>query len=77
MDKIIDQNEYLSLDSIDSGSTFKAELIYHIERGEFLIIKKINSGEKQVNELIQQEKKKLQEIESSIYTNMYWSNKRR
>ena len=51
--QIIDENEFLSLYAINCGSTFKAELIYHIERGEFLIVKIINIPEKRVQELIQ------------------------
>ena len=50
----IDEEEFISLRSLGSGSSFRVELIYHIEKSELFAIK-IPNGNNDTQKLIDRE----------------------
>lgn len=62
----LDEEDYIELRNLGSGSSFNVQLIYHIERGELFALKGKYTNDKKIPELIERENS------TSTYSKILW-----
>lgn len=71
MPRKIDEDEYIEINFIDSGSTFNVSLIYLIENEELLAIKKPHETDENTQKLVQREIRNYTNINHRLSPKLY------